>query len=334
MGAWVMRPSLVAAAGYQAQTVERVERLLELLTEVEGHPYLGQRLRLHGGTALNVFHLSMPRLSVDADFTYMGKIPLKEFEAERPTLETAITALAESLGYEVTTSGKVEHSGRTFKMRYRYGNQRDLIKVDLIYLNRAPLLAGERTSCTACSPEVGVTTLALPELVAGKTKALFDRLAIRDLYDVYRIQTSGLPLEMAAGDEDLYKLQRRVRIYYASLSTRFPCPIDGSIAARFADRFEEIENDLYPVLRVDDRPTLEEMINAGSRYLEDHVAPREPEEDEYLRRLAEESDYAPDLLFARWPEVRQRAELSPAAAWKVANLVKRPAVPPSHYPEW
>jgi len=108
-----------------------------------------------------------------------------------------------------------------------------------------------------CSPEADATTLALPELVAGKTKALFDRLAIRDLYDIYRIQTTGLPLEMAAGDEDLYRLQRRVRIYYASLSTRFPCPLNGSIAARFADRFEDIENDLYPVLRVDDRPTLD-----------------------------------------------------------------------------
>jgi predicted nucleotidyltransferase component of viral defense system len=112
-----MRPTLVGAAGYQAQTVERVERLLELLTEVEGHPYLGPRLRLHGGTALNVFHLSMPRLSVDADFTYVGKIPLNEYGAERPTLETAITELARSLGYEVTTSRKVEHSGRTFKLR-------------------------------------------------------------------------------------------------------------------------------------------------------------------------------------------------------------------------
>jgi len=136
-----MRPTLVDFAGYQAQTVERVERLLELITEVKGHPYLGPRLRLHGGTALNVFHLSMPRLAVDADFTYVGKIPLNEYEAERPSLETATTELARSLGYEVTTSGKVEHSGRTFKLRYRHGNQRDLIKVDLIYLNRAPLLA-------------------------------------------------------------------------------------------------------------------------------------------------------------------------------------------------
>jgi hypothetical protein len=55
-----MRPSLIDTAGYQPQTVEKVERLLELLAETGAHPYLGSRLRLHGGTALNIFHLSMP----------------------------------------------------------------------------------------------------------------------------------------------------------------------------------------------------------------------------------------------------------------------------------
>ena len=329
-----MRPSLVDTAGYQAQTIERVERLLELLVEIEGHPYLAPRLRLHGGTALNVFHLSMPRLSVDADLTYVGRVALDEYEAERPVLETAITALATNLGYNVTTSGKVEHSGHTLKLRYRYRGQPDLIKVDLIYLNRAPLLAAETATCTACSPEAQVTTLALAELVAGKTKALFDRLAIRDLYDVHRIQSTGLPLEMAGGTDGLYRLQRRVRIYYTSLSKRFPCPIDGSIAERFADRFEDIESDLYPVLHLDDRPTLVTMMASAACYLRDHVAPREEEEREYLRLLDEESRYVPDLLFAPWPEVLKRSEVSPAAAWKVTNLKRRPTAPPVDYPEW
>ena len=329
-----MRPSLVDTAGYPAQAVEKVERLLELLIEVGGHPYLAPRLRLHGGTALNVFHLSMPRLSVDADLTYMGRVPLEEYEDERPVLEAAVAELGARLGYRITTSDKVEHSGRTYKLRYRYGDQNDLVKVDLIYLNRAPLLDAETATCTACSPAVGVTTLALPELVAGKTKALFDRLAIRDLYDIHRVQTSGLPIEMAGGDDNLYRLQRRVRLYYASLSTRFPCPIDKTIAERFGSRHEDIQTDLYPVLNIEDRPTLDEMIEDASRFIVDHVAPKEDEEEEYLRRLDTESDYAPDLLFSLWPGVLMQAQVSPAAMWKVQNLRNRPAPPPSDYPEW
>lgn len=118
-----MRPSLVDTSGYQAQTVEKVERLLELLTEVGGHPYLGSRLRLHGGTALNVFHLQMPRLSVDVDLTYTGRVPRDEYLAERPLLEKAVTDLATNLGYKVSTKDKMEHAGRTLKLLYRYGGQ-------------------------------------------------------------------------------------------------------------------------------------------------------------------------------------------------------------------
>lgn len=167
VGERVTRPSLLGSAGYPAQSVEKVERLLELLGEIEGHPYLSPRLRLHGGTALNVFHLSMPRLSVDADLTYMGKVDLAEYQAERPDVERAVMALCEHLGYRVTTSGKTEHAGRTLKLLYHYGDQPDLIKVDLIYLNRAPLLGAEAATCSACSPHTRVTTLALAELIAG-----------------------------------------------------------------------------------------------------------------------------------------------------------------------
>ncbi len=328
------RPSLIDTASYPAQTVEKVERLLELLVEIGGHPLLGPRLRLHGGTALNVFHLSMPRLSVDADLTYVGRVPLEEYEEERPALEVAVAELGRALGYDVTTSDKVEHSGRTLKLRYRYRGQRDLIKVDLIYLNRSPLLPAEGAVCTACSPQVTVSTLALPELVAGKTKALFDRVAIRDLYDIHRIQTSGLPRAMAAGNDDLYRLQRRVRLYYVSLSSRYPCLIDATIAERFAERHEDIQADLYPVLNLGDRPTLDEMIGDAALYLVEHVAPKEDDEFEYLRRLDVESAYAPELLFSAWPDVLERALVSPAAMWKVQNLGNRPAPAPRDYPEW
>lgn len=333
MGARV-KFSLLDRAGYQPQTVEKVERLLEVLTELGGHPYLAPRLRLHGGTALNVFHMSMPRLSVDADLTYVGFVPVDEYLAERPMLEQAVKDLGERLGYRVTTSDKVEHSGRTFSLRYRYGDQSDLIKVDLIYLNRSPLLEPEKAVCEDCAPQASVTTLALPELVAGKTKALLDRLAVRDLYDIHRIQTARLPETMADEDGHRYKLQRRVRLYYASLSMPFPCPIDGSVADKFAGRMANIEAELYPVLNAKDRPTLEEMMREAAAYIDEHVAAKDDEEHEYLRRLDAESLYSPELLFSPWPDVLERAALSPAAAWKVKNLRKRPEPAPSDYPEW
>jgi hypothetical protein len=208
------------------------------------------------------------------------------------------------------------------------------VKVDLIYLNRSPLLEAEKATCMACSPETSVTTLALPELVAGKTKALFDRLAVRDLYDIYRIQSDGLPVSVAGGDQDLYRLLRRVRIYYASLSMPFPCPLSGSVVEKFANRTADLERELYPVLHLGDRPTLGVMMEAASAFVDEHVAPKQEEEHEYLRRLDIASQYVPNLLFSEWPDVLERAEQSPAARWKVENLRRRPAEPPSDYPEW
>lgn len=327
------RPALLDVSGYPPQTVEKVERLLELLTEFGGHPFLGSRARLHGGTALNVFHLGMPRLSVDADLTYVGQVSKIRLLEERPRMEQALRDLGASLGYLVSV-GKEAHAGRTFHFEYRYAGQVDNLKMDLIYLNRSPLLDAERAVCGTSSPETSVMTMALAELVAGKTKALFDRLAVRDLYDIYRIYTGGFPVSMAAGDDDLYRLQRRVRIYYASLSKPFPCPLDGDIANKFAGRADEVERELYPVLHADDRPTLETMIAAASRYVDEHVAPKDQHEKEYVRRLGEESVYLPSLLFSQWPEVLARAEASPAAEWKVINLKRRPAEPEDDYPEW
>ncbi len=90
-----MRSNLLDTAGYQPQTVEKVQRLLELLAEFGGHPFLGPRARLHGGTALNVLDLGMPGLSVDADLTYVGQVTKQGFEAERPEMERALTELAQ-----------------------------------------------------------------------------------------------------------------------------------------------------------------------------------------------------------------------------------------------
>ena len=39
-------------------------------------------------------------------------------------------------------------------------------------------------------------------------------------------------------------------------------------------------------------------------------------------------------VFSPWPEVLARAEASPATAWKVLNLEKRPDAVVDDYPEW
>lgn len=103
--------------GFQPKTADKVERLLDLLEEIGRHPDLQGKLALHGGTAINLFMLSVPRLSVDIDVSYIGSISRDEMLAERPLIEQALEEVADALGYSATP---VEggHAGRTFILRY------------------------------------------------------------------------------------------------------------------------------------------------------------------------------------------------------------------------
>ena len=55
-------------------STDEFERLLDLLDEMERHPSLKGKLALHGGTAINLFMLDVPRLSVDIDVSYIGSV--------------------------------------------------------------------------------------------------------------------------------------------------------------------------------------------------------------------------------------------------------------------
>src|SRR3546814_17439829 len=98
--------------GHQLGTLEKVLRLLDLLQEITRDPDLSERLVLKGGTALNVFHLGLDRLSVDIDLNYIGALERAAMEAERPTVDAALNRHLTSQGYAVRRQHD-EHDGRT-----------------------------------------------------------------------------------------------------------------------------------------------------------------------------------------------------------------------------
>jgi len=315
----VTLPILRVSAPFAPHTITKVEHLLELLAEIHERQYLKPRLALHGGTALNLFHLDLPRLSVDIDLLYVGDPSREGMLAERPRVRQELEDLFRKLGYRYAEP-RDEHAGVTYKLVFRTAWGEDMIKVDLNFLNRAPLLGFVPRTCRHCEPTVTFNVIAFPELVAGKVKALAERrsAAIRDLYDLY--QVAGLPLEDRA-------LLKALIIYYWALADTFPRVLDGAIVDRFADAGPALESELFPVLHPNDRIQLETMIEKVGAFL-GRFADLEPEEAKFLDLLASEGDYQPELLFDRWPEVLKRARISPAAAWKVKNLGRRPGSTP------
>ncbi|MDR1015458.1 MAG: hypothetical protein LBL86_10870 [Coriobacteriales bacterium] len=49
--------------GFQDRALDKVERLLGVLEELGRHPALKGKLCMHGGTAINILMLDVPRLS-------------------------------------------------------------------------------------------------------------------------------------------------------------------------------------------------------------------------------------------------------------------------------
>ena len=178
---------LANETGYQPGTLEKVLRLLDLLRE--GDPILSERLVLKGGTALNVFHLGLDRLSVDIDLNYIGALDRAELERERPAVENVIDRLLASQGYGIRRRPS-EHAGGKWLSRYASalgGNA--TLELDMNYMMRQPLFGATRmASCPLGNIRAdGVLVLDLHEVVAGKIVALVDRRAARDLFDARRI---------------------------------------------------------------------------------------------------------------------------------------------------
>jgi predicted nucleotidyltransferase component of viral defense system len=302
-------------AGFRSEVVDKVMRLLVLLDRVWEHPVLGRKVCLHGGTALNLFVLGAPRLSVDIDLNYIGSADRETTATERPTMEQAVIDVARALGYRVAPSAP-QHAGRSFKLGYQTPRGSDQVKIDLDYLNRSPLLpVTVETLRTNTGASITFPLQSAIELFAGKTKALLERVAVRDLYDVGSI-AAVYPELLATGDD---RLLRRVMLYYLSMAGPFPRPFE--VARRFAGRENDVTQALHPVLLGRDRPGLDTMIDVADAFVRTVSTAGDDAEAEYLAR-ATRADFAPELLFAGYPNTLAAARADPAAAWKMRNLAK------------
>jgi predicted nucleotidyltransferase component of viral defense system len=106
-----------AASGFSIGMFEKASRMLALLEAVRSHPFLGPRVALKGGTALNLFVLDLPRLSVDVDFNYIGASSREVMMAERPRVNQAIHAVC---GREELSVRRIpdEHAGGKWRLTY------------------------------------------------------------------------------------------------------------------------------------------------------------------------------------------------------------------------
>lgn len=180
---------LAAYTGYQPGTLEKVLRLLNLLQEIAGDDLLASRFALKGGTALNVFHLALDRLSVDIDLNYIGELDREKMLAERPALEAALGRILAAQGYRVRRQPGEHAGGKWLAVHPSALGGNGTIEVDINYMMRQPLFGAARMNSVplGAARAKDVLVIDLHETIAGKLVALLDRRAARDLFDARRI---------------------------------------------------------------------------------------------------------------------------------------------------
>jgi len=150
---------------------------------------------LKGGTALNFFHLNMPRLSVDIDLTFLPVKPRDETLKDITNSLSRISNSVEKLFPRCQIQKlKIKETDYTYKLIIR--SQGSLVKVEPNLILRGscypPVL---RPLCKSAGDifkmEMEIPVLAFADLYGGKVCAALDRQHPRDLFDIKLLSEAG-----------------------------------------------------------------------------------------------------------------------------------------------
>lgn len=164
----------------------RYVRTVRLLLETAPTVFDGTPFAMKGGTAINLFVESMPRLSVDIDVVYTNflKPRTEAIDEIARSLELVKSRLTER-GLDV--SFPTAASGEESKLHIRNGEA--MVKVEVNHVFRGSVMEAQlqplvNDAQSFFSMEVSVPVLAVAELYGSKLVAAMDRQHPRDLFDV------------------------------------------------------------------------------------------------------------------------------------------------------
>lgn len=158
---------------------KQAELLLSVLPEVAKET----NLALHGGTAINLFHSNMPRLSVDIDLTYL---PVENRNVSLASINESLGRIARNVQYTLPRA-IVEPRLPEAKIFVTYDEAQ--IKVEVNTINRGCYSPPELKSLCKRAQEVfdafcEIKVVDKPHLYGGKICAAFDRQHPRDMFDI------------------------------------------------------------------------------------------------------------------------------------------------------
>ena len=204
-----------------ANNTEKVLRLSKILNFIKMGK-LGKFLCLKGGTAINLFVLDLPRLSVDIDYDFSFDCSKEEMLQIRETIKKEIINYMSVEGYLLANNTKYTHSLDSFVFSYNtISGSRDNLKIEINYSNRVHILPIiTETTGIPLGEIVTTNMLSFDELIGSKINALINRTTPRDIYDTYSV------LKKDSYDLELIK---KIAIFYVALGSDLPLDFDEKV---------------------------------------------------------------------------------------------------------
>jgi predicted nucleotidyltransferase component of viral defense system len=230
---------------FSKNTCEKVLRLFSILNFINNSDFRNA-LALKGGTAINLFLLDLPRLSVDIDLDFNLPLDRESMLSYRENIDWHIRSFMEDEGYHLSDKSKFVHTLDSYVYSYQTtSGSDDVLKIEINYSDRVHVLEPETKNSTAMFGETAsINVLEDEELIGSKINALITRTTPRDVYDVYNLFKSGLIL-----NQDLIK---KIAIFYVCLGSDIPIDFEATLSSAVDKiqklNYQRIKATLIPVL--------------------------------------------------------------------------------------
>ncbi len=301
---------LAVNTDFLRDNLEKVLRLSDILQYINANPLLFSHLALKGGTAINLVVFNLPRLSVDIDLDFTKHCLRDEMFVLRKQINSDILKYMTSQGYQLNPSSKNPHSLDSWVFYYlNSSGNKDNIKIEINYSMRNHVFEPieKDVYMESLSLHLHVRTLTNLELFGSKIKALIERTAARDLYDVYNM----LMLPVFSVSEQ--SLLRKIVILYLAIGGNTPPKTDFNFKAIDNLNFSQIKRKLIPVLKKSDKFEFEVAKSKVKTYLTTLMVLTDNEKL-FLERFNQKI-YQPELLFDEL-DIVGRINDHPMAIWK------------------
>ena len=298
--------------GFIRDNLEKVIRLSNILEFLVSNDDLKGKVVLKGGTAINLTVFDMPRLSVDIDLDYCINSDKDTMMTDRAVIGQEILGHMQSNGYTLHPSSKNTHALDSWVFSYlNTGGNRDNIKIEINYMMRAHILE-PRTRKTSIPfiDEVDVYALPPLELFGSKIKALIERAAPRDMYDVNRMIKENI------FREDQMDMLRKIVVFYLAVGGKNKAEKAYSFERIRNIRFPQIRSALIPVLKKTEKFDFEEAKTNVISFLSGLLILGDAEK-KFIDSF-NQGEYKPELLFDDG-EIIERIKEHPMALWKINN---------------